>query len=188
MKIILGSASPRRRELLSLLTSDFEVRVSDADESFDSHVTPFDVPKILAERKALAIPLCEDELVIASDTVVICKDKILGKPGSKENAVEMLRMLSDGIHYVVSGITVRTADKIYSEAVTSVVHMRHLTDTEINIYVEKWNPVDKAGAYGIQEMAGSFVSRIEGDFYNIVGLPLCRLTEILKDEFGVSLL
>lgn len=187
MKIILGSASPRRRELLSLLTKDFEVRVSDADENYESDVSLFDVPKVLSERKALVLPLKDDELIIASDTVVICKDKILGKPGTKENAVEMLKMLSDGVHYVVSGITVRTANKVYSEAVTSVVYMRPITEHEINTYVEKWNPVDKAGAYGIQEMAGSFVSRIEGDFYNIVGLPLCRLTEILRDEFGVSL-
>ena len=187
MKIVLGSASPRRRELLSLLTKDFEVRVSEADENFGNDVDLFAVPKILSERKALAIPMGGDELIIASDTVVICKDNILGKPGNKEKAVEMLKMLSDGIHYVVSGITVRTADKVYSEAVTSVVYMRKLTDCEINSYVEKWNPVDKAGAYGIQEMAGSFVSKIEGDFYNIVGLPLCRLTEILRDEFGVSL-
>ncbi len=187
MKIVLGSASPRRRELLSLLTKDFEVRVSDADESYGSDIPLDRVPRFLSERKALALPLYDDELIIACDTVVICNNEILGKPGNKENAVKMLKMLSQGVHYVVSGITVRTADKIYSEAVSSTVFMRNLSDSEISCYVEKWNPVDKAGAYGIQEMAGSFVSKIDGDFYNIVGLPLCRLTEILKDEFGITL-
>ncbi|MBR7101722.1 MAG: Maf family protein, partial [Clostridia bacterium] len=87
----------------------------------------------------------------------------------------------------ISGLTVRTADKTYSEAVSSTVYMRKLTDSEIEKYVDVWRPLDKAGAYGIQEMAGSFVSRIEGDFYNIVGLPLCRLVEILSLEFGVFL-
>ena len=187
MKIVLGSASPRRRELLSLLTNDFTVRVSDADENYGDDIPLNEVPRILSERKALALPLNEDELIIACDTMVICKNEILGKPGNRENAVKMLQMLSDGVHYVVSGITVRTADKIYSEGVSSTVYMRPISNKEINTYVEKWNPVDKAGAYGIQEMAGSFVSKIDGDFYNIVGLPLCRLTEILRDEFGVTL-
>ena len=188
MKIILGSASPRRRELLTLLTNNFTVSVSDADENYSKDTPLSEVPRVLSERKALAVPISNDELLIACDTVVICGDKILGKPGSKEKAVEMLKMLSGGSHIVVSGITLRTADKIYSEAVTSTVYMRSLTDREIEIYVERWNPIDKAGAYGIQEMAGSFVSKIDGDFYNIVGLPLCRLTEILRDEFGVSLI
>lgn len=187
MKIVLASKSPRRRELLSLLCEDFDIRVSDADESYSDSTSLDEVPRILSERKALAIPMSDGEVVIGCDTVVIIDDKLLGKPKTPECAISMLKELSGREHRVVSGITVRTADRIYSEAVTSYVYMRELSDSEIMRYVEVWNPVDKAGAYGIQEMAGSFVERIDGDFYNIVGLPLCRLVEILKEQFGITL-
>ena len=186
MKIVLGSKSPRRKEILSLVCDNFEIRVSDADESYSSDTPLSEVPKILAERKAMAIDIAEDEIIIGSDTVVLIDNELLGKPKTRENAIRMLKKMSGKAHLVVSGICVRSKDKIYSEAVTSTVYMRELTDREIEKYVDVWKPLDKAGAYGIQEMAGSFVSRIEGDFYNIVGLPLCRLVEILKDEFNIE--
>ena len=186
MKIVLGSKSPRRKEILSLVCDNFEIRVSDADESYSPGTPLSEVPKILAERKAMAIEMAEDEIVIGSDTVVLIENELLGKPKTRENAIRMLKKMSGKSHLVVSGICVRSKDKIYSEAVTSTVYMRELTDREIEKYVDVWKPLDKAGAYGIQEMAGSFVSRIEGDFYNIVGLPLCRLVEILKDEFNIE--
>ena len=186
MKIVLGSKSPRRKEILSLVCDNFEIRVSDADESYSSDTPLSEVPKILAERKAMAIEMAEDEIIIGSDTVVLIDNELLGKPKTRENAIRMLKKMSGKAHLVVSGICVRSKDEIYSEAVTSTVYMRELTDREIEKYVDVWRPLDKAGAYGIQEMAGSFVSRIEGDFYNIVGLPLCRLVEILKDEFNIE--
>lgn len=186
MKIVLGSKSPRRKEILSLVCDNFEIRVSDADESYSSDIPLSEVPKILAERKAMAIEMAEDEIVIGSDTVVLIENELLGKPKTRENAIRMLKKMSGKAHLVVSGICVRSKDKVYSEAVTSTVYMRELSDREIEKYVDVWKPLDKAGAYGIQEMAGSFVSRIEGDFYNIVGLPLCRLVEILKDEFNIE--
>ena len=186
MKIVLGSKSPRRKEILSLVCDNFVIRVSDADESYSSDTPLSEVPKILAERKAMAIDMVEDEIIIGSDTVVLIDNELLGKPKTRENAIRMLKKMSGKSHLVVSGICVRSKDKIYSEAVTSTVYMRELTDREIEKYVDVWKPLDKAGAYGIQEMAGSFVSRIEGDFYNIVGLPLCRLVEILKDEFNIE--
>lgn len=186
MKIVLGSKSPRRKEILSLVCDNFEIRVSDADESYSSDTPLSEVPKILAERKAMAIDMAEDEIIIGSDTVVLIDNELLGKPKTRENAIRMLKKMSGKAHLVVSGICVRSKGKIYSEAVTSTVYMRELTDREIEKYVDVWKPLDKAGAYGIQEMAGSFVSRIEGDFYNIVGLPLCRLVEILKDEFNIE--
>lgn len=186
MKIVLGSKSPRRKEILSLVCDNFEIRVSDADESYSSDTPLSEVPKILAERKAMAIDMAEDEIIIGSDTVVLIDNELLGKPKTRENAIRVLKKMSGKAHLVVSGICVRSKDKIYSEAVTSTVYMRELTDREIEKYVDVWKPLDKAGAYGIQEMAGSFVSRIEGDFYNIVGLPLCRLVEILKDEFNIE--
>ena len=183
MKLVLGSKSPRRREILSMVTTDFEVRVSDCEESYGSDIPLGLGPKILAERKALALPMAEDEMVIGCDTVVIYDGELMGKPIDKADAVRMLTKLSGTTHLVVSGICVRTSNKTYSEAVTTYVTFRELTETEIVGYVEKYNPVDKAGAYGIQEAAGAFVEKIDGDFYNVVGLPLCRLCEILKKEF-----
>lgn len=183
MKLVLGSKSPRRREILSMVTEEFSVRVSDCDESYGKETPLCDVPKILAERKALALPMERDEIIIGCDTVVVYGGELMGKPRDKSDAVRMLKKLSGTTHEVISGICVRTEDKLYSESVTTYVTFRHLTDEEINAYVEKYNPVDKAGAYGIQEAAGAFVSKINGDFYNVVGLPLCRLCEILKKEF-----
>ena len=187
MKLILGSKSPRRREILGMVTNDFSVRVSDCDESYISEMPLCQVPRILAERKASAISLEEDEVVIGCDTVVIYENELMGKPQDKADAVRMLKKLSGTTHQVISGIAVRSNDRIYSEAVTTNVTFRSLTDEEISTYVEKSNPVDKAGAYGIQEAAGAFVEKIEGDFYNVVGLPLCRLCEILKNEFNIKL-
>ncbi|MBQ8393197.1 MAG: septum formation protein Maf [Clostridia bacterium] len=187
MKIVLASKSPRRRELLSLICKDFEIRVSDADEEYEEGTPLCIVPRILSERKAMAVHMAEDEIVIGCDTVVLIDNELLGKPKTRERAIEMLGKMSGRCHEVISGLSVRKGDKIYSEAVSSTVYMRKLSDREIEKYVDEWKPLDKAGAYGIQEMAGSFVSRIEGDFYNIVGLPLCRLVEILSEKFGVYL-
>lgn len=188
MKLILGSKSPRRREILSMVTNDFSVRVSDCDESYNKG-TPLElVPKILAERKAMAIPTAEDEIIIGCDTVVVYGGELMGKPKDKSDAVRMLKKLSGTTHSVISGVSVRRGEKIYSESVTTYVTFRPLTDKEIHAYVEKCNPVDKAGAYGIQEAAGAFVEKIDGDFYNVVGLPICRLCEILKTEFDIELL
>lgn len=183
MKLVLGSKSPRRREILSMVTDGFSVRVSDCDESYEDGTPLFQVPQILAERKALAIPIEQDEIIIGCDTVVIYGDELMGKPSDKADAVRMLKKLSRTTHRVISGICVRTADRAYVEAVTTYVTFRDLSDAEIVGYVERYNPVDKAGAYGIQEAAGSFVKKIDGDFYNVVGLPLCRLCEILKEKF-----
>lgn len=184
MKLILGSKSPRRREILEMVTNNFEVRVSEADESYEEGTNLCDVPRILAERKALAIPLGQGETVIGCDTVVIYGGELMGKPKDKGDAIRMLKALSGTTHEVISGICVRTEGKIYSESVTTYVTFRSLTEEEITGYVDRFNPVDKAGAYGIQEAAGAFVKKIDGDFYNVVGLPICRLCEILKERFG----
>ena len=188
MKIVLASASPRRREILSMVCDSFDIRVSNADESYSGDTPLDEIPKILAERKALSVPMEQDELIIGCDTVVVCEGELMGKPKSREDAIRMLEKFSDNTHAVVSGICVRTSDKVYSESVTSYVHMRKISREEIEKYIDRDEPYDKAGAYGIQEMAGAFVKGIDGDFYNIVGLPLCRLTEILKDELGVKLI
>lgn len=189
MKIILASKSPRRKEILSMVTSDFEVRVSDADETIEEGIAPFDIPRRLAIKKAETVKLNVDEVIIGCDTVVISPDgEIMGKPTDDNDAIRMLKKLSNTTHYVVSGICIRNKDKQISEAITTKVIMRKLRDSEIENYVNSDHPTDKAGAYGIQEKAGAFVSSIEGDFYNVVGLPLCRICELLRDEFKINLL
>lgn len=188
MKIVLGSKSPRRREILGMVTKDFEVRVSYADESYGADTPLQDVPRLLAERKALAVEAAQDEVIIGCDTVVIYDGELMGKPRDKAEAIGMLKRLSGTTHQVISGICVRTRDRMHSDSVTTYVKFRDLTDGEIENYVNRENPVDKAGAYGIQESAGAFVEKIDGDFYNVVGLPLCRLCEILKNELGIELL
>ncbi len=187
MKLVLASKSPRRREILSMVTENFEVRVSGADEDIENPTNIFDIPRLLAERKAEATPIYDNEIIIGCDTVVIYKDELLGKPTDKNDAIRMLKLLSGTTHYVVSGLALKTKEKIVSKTARTSVVMRELTDDEILSYVEKYNPTDKAGAYGIQEMAGSFVEKIDGDFYNVVGLPLCELIVTLRQEFGVEL-
>lgn len=188
-KLILASKSPRRKEILSMVASDFEIRVSDADETIDKDTDAFDVPRQLAVKKAEAVTYNDGELIIGCDTVVISPDgEIMGKPKDDNDAIRMLKKLSGTAHYVVSGIAIRNGECVVSDSVTTKVIMRNLTENEIKSYVSRCHPTDKAGAYGIQEMAGAFVEGIEGDFYNVVGLPLCRLCELLCNEFNVDLL
>ncbi len=188
MKLVLASKSPRRKEILEMVTCNFTVRTQDTDESYEKGTPLCQVPKILATRKANATPIYDDEIIIGCDTVVVYENNLLGKPKDQKEAVKMLQLLSGTTHKVISGICVRTKDKSYSEAVTTDVTFRVLDETEIISYVQDYCPTDKAGAYGIQERAGAFVSKIDGDFYNVVGLPLCRLCEILRDEFDFKVL
>ncbi|MBO5339188.1 MAG: septum formation protein Maf [Clostridia bacterium] len=188
MKLVLASKSPRRREILSMVTADFTVKISDADETIEKGLDIYKIPELLARKKAETIEAKNDEIIIGCDTVVIYENEILGKPKDKDDAKRMLKLLSGTTHYVVSGLAVKCSGRTYSTSETTAVVMRELSDSEINAYVEKYNPVDKAGAYGIQEMAGAFVEKIDGDFYNVVGLPLCKLVKVLKDEFGVNLI
>ena len=188
MKLVLASKSPRRREILSMVTTDFEVRVSGADENSDGIFDPYKIPEHLAKIKGEATPIGSGELLISADTVVIHKDKVLGKPKDKEDAKKMLRALSGSVHHVVSGIYLKTKEKSYAFSEVTEVKMRPLSDSEIETYVNRLCPTDKAGAYGIQEMAGAFVEGINGDFYNVVGLPLCHLAQAMKNEFDIELI
>ncbi len=188
-KIVLASKSPRRKEILSMVTTNFEVRVSDADETIDEGTDAFDVPRQLAVKKAECVPYNDGEIIIGCDTIVISPDgEIMGKPKDDKDAIRMLKKLSGTAHYVVSGIAIRNKESVVSDSVTTKVFMRNISEDEISTYVRCCHPTDKAGAYGIQEMAGAFVSGIEGDFYNVVGLPLCRLCQLMRDHFGVDLL
>ncbi|KAF2956753.1 Maf family protein [Marinitoga sp. 38H-ov] len=181
MKIILGSGSPRRRELLLKLGIDFEVRVSNTEEiSFKKD--PVEYAKELSYKKSKDIYISENELLITADTIVSFNNEILGKPKDKIEAFNMLKKLSGNMHKVITGVTFRTIDEIYTiEDITEVYFLR-LDDNIIKFYIDKYNPLDKAGGYGIQDFAGAFVERINGDYYNVMGLPLNKIFNYLYNN------
>ena len=187
--LILASASPRRRELLERFGVPFRVVPARGAETAPEGLTPGELVECLARHKAAEVAAGEDpdSVVIAADTVVEIDGEILGKPGTPARAEEMLRRLSGREHRVWSGLCVRRGEKILSGREATSVHFRKLTDEEIRAYVATGEPMDKAGAYGYQDRAGLFVERIEGDYFNVVGLPLERLGRMLG-EVGVSLL
>lgn len=180
--IILASNSPRRKELLSGLGVSFEVRVIPGiDESYPPALSPSDVPCYIAQKKADAYHINENELIITADTVVILDHKILEKPVGREDAINMLRQLSGQTHEVVTGVIISAREKQTSFAVSSTVRFATLTDEEITHYIDTFQPYDKAGAYGIQEWIGYIgVQEINGSFYNVMGLPVQRLYQELK--------
>ncbi len=182
--IILASNSPRRKELLSMLGYDFEVKPSDCDESSDIS-EPEQLVKELAYRKAKSTALkCDkNDLVIGSDTVVALDGKILGKPQNKDEAAKMLCLLSGKVHTVYTGLSIIYKDKLIKETVSCDVCFRTLNQKEIADYIATGEPMDKAGAYAIQGKGASFIPWIKGDYYSVVGLPCCRLKEILTN-FG----
>ncbi len=181
--IILASGSPRRSELLTMAGYSVLVKPTDADENTEGMGARECVAE-LSRRKAAASR--ENGVIIAADTVVALDGEILGKPRDPEDAKAMLKRLSGRCHSVFTGFTVRYGDKSVTEAVETKVYMREISDAEIDAYVATGDALDKAGAYGIQGRAGMFISHIEGDYYTVVGLPLCRLSEVLRDEFGIS--
>ena len=180
MNLILASASPRRKELLGLFRLPFEIRVADIDETMDPDKPPCDEVGRVSRLKALATARETQDVVIAADTIVVCEGKVLGKPHSEEEAVRMLTLLSGRDHQVMTGVTVLRGEK--SETVTEVtdIHFRPLSEKEIRAYVATGEPMDKAGAYGIQGGAALFCSHMVGDYYNVMGLPVCRLGEMLR--------
>lgn len=182
-RVILGSGSPRRKELLAMLDIDFEVRsAGDVDESYPADLPAEEVPHYLARKKSNAFlsGLRENELVITADTVVICDNNVLGKPGDSEEAFRMLKMLSGRKHAVVTGITVATREIQISDTAITEVEFAPLSDETIKEYIGRYRPLDKAGAYGIQEWIGAVaVKGINGSFYNVMGLPLHLLTTLL---------
>ena len=182
--IILASKSPRRQELLRGMGVDFSIMTKETAERFPSEMPLDEVPKYLSLQKSLAFTedeLPADYLLITSDTVVICEGEILGKPKDREDAARMLRLLSGKTHHVVTGVTVRSAEKTESFAVRSNVTFAQLDDEEIDYYIEHCKPYDKAGAYGIQEWIGYVgISGLEGSFYNVMGLPTRKLYGVLK--------
>jgi septum formation protein len=187
MNLILASASPRRQELLKLFGIPFTVRVADIDETMDPGKAPFDEVARVSRMKAMAIPRSPEDVVIAADTIVVCDSLVMGKPRSEADAFSMLRRLSGREHQVMTGLSVLTDTYEETVTVTTTLRMRHLSDEEIRAYIATGEPMDKAGAYGIQGLASMFVVGLDGDYYNVMGLPICTLAMILR-KCGVKLL
>lgn len=183
-KVILASASPRRSELMRGLDIPFEVkRLPDVDESFPLHMQGGDIPLYISRKKADAYrsSMANDELVITADTIVWLDDKALGKPADEDEARHMLRNMSGKIHSVFTGVTITTKQIQCSFVACSKVTFAVLTDEEIEYYIEKYRPMDKAGAYGAQEWIGYIgMENIEGSYFNVMGLPVQRLYSELK--------
>ena len=174
--IILASASPRRKELLETAGAEFEIRVADVDETIPEGTLPEDAAKMTAEKKALAVAEnYKDSIVIGADTIVVAGDKILGKPKDKADACAMLRMLSGVEHKVITGVCIACGGEKNTFSQISKVKFYDLTDAEIEAYVATNESEDKAGAYGIQGRGCVLVEKIEGDYFNIVGLPVARV-------------
>lgn len=182
MDIILASASPRRRELLSVITKDFKVLPSDAEEILPEGTPPLKSAEILSKIKALAlIDKYPESLIIGADTAVILGEKILGKPKDCEDAFKMLKGLSGKTHTVITGCTLIYKEKTVSFTEETEVEFFPLSDNEITDYIKSGSPLDKAGSYGIQDQGGLFVKRISGDFYNVIGLPIARLKREMEN-------
>ena len=179
--LILASGSPRRRELLSLFGIPFSVHAADIDETMDPAKSPYDEVARVSSCKALAIARQPGDVVIAADTIVVCGGKVLGKPHSRQEAADMLRLLSGREHQVMTGCTVLRGERHVTFTEVTTLHFRPLTEREIRRYAESGEPLDKAGAYGIQGGGALFCTGMEGDYYNVVGLPLCHLGQVLKE-------
>ena len=195
MRIILASKSPRRREILSMLGVKFDVISADADES--SAITdPASLVKELSLRKGRAVRELlkaegawdEETLIIASDTVVATDDEILGKPQGNADAARMLRLLSGSAHYVVSGVALLTGDQEIADAEKTAVRFATMSEKDIEWYVKSGEPADKAGAYAVQGLASLFIEGLDGDYFNVVGLPVHRLELLLQEFLHLSLI
>lgn len=177
MKLVLASKSPRRSEILKNAGYEFIVRVADADETIPDGTKPEDAVVFLAARKAMAVDRADDEIVLGADTIVVLDNKILGKPKNREDAYNMLKSLSGRVHSVFTGVCIIENGKSITFSEETQVEFLSLTDDEIYKYIDTNDCYDKAGAYGIQGYASKFVRRINGDYFNVVGLPISAIFE-----------
>lgn len=187
MKIILASNSPRRKELLAGLGLTFDTRVIDGiDESYPSDIPVKDVALYIAEKKSAAYTIADNELLLTADTVVVVDNLILGKPKDSIEAIRMLKKISGRSHQVITGVCMKSLEKTVKFSVSTDVTFKTLSNTEIDYYIKKYKPFDKAGAYGIQEWIGYIgVTDIKGSYFNVMGLPLQRIYTALKSNFNV---
>ena len=189
-KIILASGSPRRQELLQRMgIADFEIRVPQVEESYPADLSPEEIVRYISREKSDAARLlCSDEdIIITADTMVFLGNRRLGKPRDEADALEMLTALAGHRHTVCTGVTVRQGKKILTAAQHTDVYFRPAAPSELQAYIRTGEPMDKAGAYGVQGKGALLVERIDGDFFNVMGLPVLLLAEMLR-EFGIDLL
>ena len=188
--IVLASGSPRRQELLNRIgITDFDIRVPETDEHYPAGLSPAQIVEYISREKAdAAAKLCTpDEIVITADTMVFLDDQRLGKPHDEAEALSMLTALSGRKHRVCTGVTVRQGEKALTRAQSTDVYFREASRQELLAYIRGGEPMDKAGAYGVQGQGALLVERIDGDFFNVMGLPVVLLSRMLA-EFGVTLL
>ena len=187
-RIVLASGSPRRQELLQRIgITDFTVRVPEADESYDPSMTPQEIVCHISRQKSMALSSAEDEIVITADTMVFLDDQRLGKPVDEADALRMLTDLQGRHHTVCTGVTVRQGDHILTESESTEVYFRPATEAELLAYIATGEPMDKAGSYGVQGKGSLVVEKLNGDFFNVMGLPILRLSRMLS-QFGINLL
>ncbi len=188
MNIVLASKSPRRKELLGLLDLDFQIITADIDETMNPSLPVTDEVARISYQKAVAVAdgLDKETIIISADTIVELDGKLMGKPKDKTDASGMLKSLSGKSHNVHTAVTVLRGDNHITRVVTTAVTFRDITDNEINEYIETLEPMDKAGSYGIQGRGSKFVSGIVGDYFNVVGLPVCELSLMLK-KFDINI-
>jgi len=189
-KIILASASPRRKEILATTGLEFTVCKSNYDEDLTISKEPRALARFLSSKKAEDIvQIYSDAVIIAADTFIVYKNELFGKPSGPDDARRMLKRLSGKTHSVITGFTIIDSKnhKKVSRSIETTVYFKKLTKVEINAYVRSGEPLDKAGAYAIQGRGAVFIEKIEGDFFNVVGLPVCALAESLK-KFGIQIL
>jgi len=192
-KIILASNSNRRKDILSMLTDDFTVISSNIDETFNNAMNPLEVPPFLAIKKALDIyknnkEILKDTIIIGADTMVLIDNKLIGKPKDYNDAKSILKSLSGKKHSVITGVAFVQNGKTFSTSEVTDVYFDEITDTEIESYIENNDVYDKAGAYAIQGPMSVFVTKIDGDYFNIVGLPINKVKNILYDRFNCKFL
>ncbi len=187
-RIVLGSGSPRRQELLHRMgIDDFDLRVPEVEETFPAGLSPQETVCCISREKSAAVVSTPEEIVITADTMVFLDDKKLGKPADEREALSMLTALQGRHHTVCTGVTVRQGERLLTAAETTDVYFRAAAESELRAYIATGEPMDKAGAYGVQGKGGLLVRRIDGDFFNVMGLPLVLLHNMLR-EFGVDLL
>lgn len=192
MHLILASASPRRRELMKMIADDFDIAAGkDVNETYPESLEPEKVPEFLSRLKAAAYRddiKSPDDVLVTADTVVIIDGRILGKPASRQEAIDMLSCLSGRTHHVVTGVTLTTQAQTVTFSQTTAVHFDKIATADIITYVDRYRPYDKAGAYGIQEWIGAAaISGIEGSFYNVMGLPVHALFKHLRQLFPTEI-
>lgn len=182
--VVLASQSPRRKQLLEWADIPFVVQVSHTDEIVDETLSPAANAQRIAEEKAFAVAAAHAEaIIIAADTIVLCDGKILGKPKDREEAIAILKRLSGKTHSVITGVCIITPEEKHCFADETFVVFKELDNKEINFYIDRYKPYDKAGAYGIQDWIGvTAIEKIDGDFYNVMGLPVRRIYSFLREK------